>query len=434
MLHIINIVTVAATFHTQALQDEGVPDPKSEHNGFKFPQLQKMSTKIYEILKEKKLDRLPANKTRGSESVQKCLLSLRKHIDKTEVYNELSKHGKYNSPQVFILQNDLVYFGFDYFLTLYFSYLGSVGNKKEEQRTPSDAIRVAGVLLLPEFRGTVQGLLGGTRNREQQDQSVSPTIAFSMDAVKKFNDVDFIVPKPATMDEDDIKNCDPNDIARIDLERSAEWFLSTWKTYIKPKYKLAISRWDKLTGGGCSEPHQFSNFCGNNKWLVWIYLLDMDADFLLFSNAKGKPPSFVGNEAGFGTPNTDDDDSSPIPNISKRKREAEEAVQQTKEAQKKVCTMLDRVGNLMQALEQRNPNSTSSIARGETPETIIQQLIQVNEQKQKLRNIPLSPASKAAVKDTLQAKIERLGTQLKELTSTAAAAPSEESDDSSDDE
>jgi predicted YcjX-like family ATPase len=88
----------------------------------------------------------------------------------------------------------------------------------------------------------------------------------------------------------------------------------------------------------------------------------------------------------------------------------------------------------MQALEQRNPNSTSSIARGERPETIIQQLIQVNEQKQKLRNIPLSPASKAAVKDTLQAKIERLGTQLKELTSTAAAAPSEESDDSSDDE
>ena len=86
MLHITNIVTVATTFHTQALQDEGVPDPKLEHNGFKFPQLQKMSTKIYEILKEKKLDRLPANKTRGSESVQKCLLSLRKHIDKTEVY------------------------------------------------------------------------------------------------------------------------------------------------------------------------------------------------------------------------------------------------------------------------------------------------------------------------------------------------------------
>jgi hypothetical protein len=79
-----------------------------------------------------------------------------------------------------------------------------------------------------------------------------------MDAVKKFNDVDFVVQQPETMDEDAIKNCDPNDILRIDLQRPPEWFLSTWKTYIKPKYKLAISRWDKLMGGGCCEPNKFS--------------------------------------------------------------------------------------------------------------------------------------------------------------------------------
>jgi hypothetical protein len=100
-----------------------------------------------------------------------------------------------------------------------------------------------------------------------------------MDDVKKFKDVDFVVQQPETMDEDDIKNCDPNDILRIDLQRPPEWFLSTWKTYIKPKYKLAISRWDKLTGGGCCEPHEFSNFCGNNKWLVWIYFMDKEANF-----------------------------------------------------------------------------------------------------------------------------------------------------------
>jgi hypothetical protein len=90
--------------------------------------------------------------------------------------------------------------------------------------TPSDAIRVATVLLLLEFRGTVQGLLGRNRNREQQDQSVSPTIAFLMDAVKKFDDIDFVVQQPETMDEDDIKNCDPNDILRIDLQRPPECY------------------------------------------------------------------------------------------------------------------------------------------------------------------------------------------------------------------
>jgi hypothetical protein len=387
-----------------------------------------MSTQIYANLKEKKLHNLPVNKARGSESIQKCLLSIRRHVDKTEVYDEFSKHGKPKSTQVYILQNDLLFFGFDHFLSLYFNYLGSLGHKKEEQRTPSDAIRVAAVLLLSEFRGTVQGLLGGTRNREQQDQSVSPTIAFSMDAVKKFNDVDFVVQQPETMDEDDIKNCDPNDILRIDLQRPPEWFLSTWKTYIKPKYKLAISRWDKLTGGGCCEPHEFSNFCGNNKWLVWIYLMDKEANFLLHSNAKGKPPSFVGNEAGFDSPNTDDDNNSPIPHLNKRKREAEDAMQHTKEAQKKVSTMLDRVGLLMEKLEHRN---STSIKDGATPDSILHQLSEAIEQQQKLRNIPLSPSSKKAVNDTINAKITLLGKNLKQMTSTTVSPSTEESDNDS---
>jgi hypothetical protein len=123
-----------------------------------------MSTQIYANLKEKKLHNLPVNKAQGSESTQKCLLSIQKRADKTEVYDEFSKHGKPKSTQVYILQNDLHYFGFDHFLSLYFNYLGSLGHRKEEQRTPSDAIRVAAVLLLSEFCGTVQGLLGGTRN------------------------------------------------------------------------------------------------------------------------------------------------------------------------------------------------------------------------------------------------------------------------------
>jgi hypothetical protein len=45
----------------------------------------------------------------------------------------------------------------------------------------------------------------------------------------------------------------------------------------------------------------FSNFCEANRWLVWIYLMDIEADFLLFSNAKGKPPAHVGKEAGFSS-------------------------------------------------------------------------------------------------------------------------------------
>jgi hypothetical protein len=46
------------------------------------------------------------------------------------------------------------------------------------------------------------------------------------------------------------------------------------------------------------------------------------------------------------SPNTDNDNNSSIPHLNKRKREAENAEQHTKEAQKKVSTMSDRVGLL----------------------------------------------------------------------------------------
>jgi hypothetical protein len=103
-------------------------------------------------------------------------------------------------------------------------------------------------------------------------------------------------------------------------------------------------------------------------------------------------------------------------------------VQHTKEAHKKVSTMLDRVGLLMEKLEQRN---SSSITVTATPDGILLQLSEAIEQQQKLRNIPLSPSSKKAVKDTIQAKITLLGNKLKQLTATMESHSTDESDDDS---
>jgi hypothetical protein len=52
------------------------------------------------------------------------------------------------------------------------SHCYTLGNKKDEQRSPGDAIRVAAVMLHPDFRGTVMGLLGGTRDRAKCDYSL----------------------------------------------------------------------------------------------------------------------------------------------------------------------------------------------------------------------------------------------------------------------
>jgi hypothetical protein len=52
-------------------------------------------------------------------------------------------------------------------------------------------------------------------------------------------------------------------------------------------------------------------------------------------------------------------------------------------------------------LEHRN---STSIKDGATPVSILHQLSEAIEQQQKLRNIPLSPSSKKAVKDTINVK------------------------------
>jgi len=93
------------------------------------------------------------------------------------------------------------------------------------------------------------------------------------------------------MNEMDIENIDPNDFIKISLNRDEKWFCNTWTSYIKPKLKVECKKWNTLTGGGSGEPSKFGNFCGSDRWLVWIYFMDIQCDYLLFGNAKGTPPS-----------------------------------------------------------------------------------------------------------------------------------------------
>ena len=68
---------------------------------------------------------------------------------------------------------------------------------------------------------------------------------------------------------EDIIGIEPN--APISESRDAKWFLDTWRSYLKKKYQDSIRKWDTEIGK-CShkEPHQFSNFCTRDLWLVWV--------------------------------------------------------------------------------------------------------------------------------------------------------------------
>ena len=44
----------------------------------------------------------------------------------------------------------------------------------------------------------------------------------------------------------------------------AKWFMGTWKDYIRPKYKRALDRWNKETGGGDGKAVNFINYCASD--------------------------------------------------------------------------------------------------------------------------------------------------------------------------
>lgn len=60
---------------------------------------------------------------------------------------------------------------------------------------------------------------------------------------------------------------DPNDIDRILIKRYGEWVMETWSKYIKQKYKDALHRWSKETGGGDGTSVSFQKYCSTNGWL-----------------------------------------------------------------------------------------------------------------------------------------------------------------------
>ena len=411
----------------KALQDPGVPDEKQKGSVFKFPVLKRACEKIWVTFKELNVENLPTNKSRGSLSILKCITTRRQLKDKVDVYPSLAEYGAEDSSQVFILQNDEQFFGFDIVLTLYFNYLSSKGNKKEVSRSPDDAIRVAGILLDPEHRASVLGMLSGVRSREKCDQSVDPSLAFAHTMLQKFKDDEYEVQKPRTINEDDIIGVDPNNSIRIDMDRDSQWILDTFKKYIKPKYKSAIHRWDTTTGMGSCEPYEFSKFCDtNNRWLVWVYLMDKEQGYLLFSNAKGKPPRSVGSEVGFEPNRLSEDEVIAITKAkSKRKREdVDVLLQYTQNSSEKVSGLLDRVDSMLSKCDVRSHTNHSvrpSIGQDFVEETdIINRLLVEQEKRTKLMSLTMDRRLRANVLNTIDKLINSLGEELKKITDDKA--------------
>lgn len=136
--------------------------------------------------------------------------------------------------------------------------------------------------------------------------------------------------------------------------------------------------------------------------------MDKDNDFLLFSNAKGKPPPTVGSESGFDTP-------------MKRKRdETVELLQETQIASKKVVGILDRLDSIMEKYEDKlaadsTTESSLSLVCVEKND-IINQLLDQQQKRDRLMKLPLDRSLQRNVVSTIDTVIKNLAEQLQAIT------------------
>lgn len=87
---------------------------------------------------------------------------------------------------------------------------------------------------------------------------------------------------------------------RYDLAgRDGKWLQRAWETYLRPKYRDALRKWFSQTGGGSGNVWDFQDYCGNERWIAWVFMLDSENGYILCSNASPVCPDALCNETGF---------------------------------------------------------------------------------------------------------------------------------------
>ena len=421
-----------------ALQDPGKEDTKKKERTMIYPKMNKVMGKIFDILKQEERFKIPkgANRHRSVVDVfTKKVIQQRKHMDYVDVHDEFKAFAGPND-KVYILKNDLEYFGFEQPLRDIVMHYSVRAIQQQDLRVSADAIRVAAVMLLPEYQGPCASFLRGTKDtRAKQDQSVDVDIAWAVQALETFKDPNFTVPYPDCMRQSDVEGIDPNEEERYSIPREPKWFINTWKHYLKKKYKAAIGRWDKETGGGSREPEEFADYCDkNSRWLVWVYLMDIERDFLLFSNAKGKPPEYVGREAGFPfvpTMNDTDTDQDVQPVASSRKRKS--GTMTSSSIKKRLDDRTNILAQLMEEMTSvlkanapyQQPSGGSGSYVDMTGSKLLQAICTAGKKKKDLEEYTdaMSPATRACVLGGIEQEIVALGKQYRDHVTSGISGP-----------
>lgn len=361
-----------------ALQDIGKQvasrSAAGKRQGLKLTQydkVAKLSAHIYRKIKDLyKPKGLGDNVSRGKIALMNDIINYRKAVDVAEVRIEFHPFAK--DAKVFLINNEVPFAGVDQSVERFQNHIEETVKAKMTQRTPDDGMRCVAILLDPEFRGSVSGIMSNKKDRTKSDVPGDPTLSFFEKAVESFLDVCFIVkgPREEFMErfpEEDKICWDPNSPNIMEHNRDGKWLMETWFGYVKPKYRKALTKWNKETGGGDGEVTSFIDFAGSDRWLGWVFALDYEAHFLLANNASGQMPRHLQLEAGWDNMSDIDENSSKCTSTKtgSNSNNNSSSSKGLASREKNLNDLTDQVKELIQIKKQ---SSTTSTLCPETPE------------------------------------------------------------------
>jgi hypothetical protein len=119
----------------------------------------------------------------------------------------------------------------------------------------------------------------------------------------------------------------------------------------------ALDKWTKDTGGGDGGPVKFIDFCERDRWLVWIFCKDLEANFLLANSAGGRMPAHLRVESGFNDEVsciTGSDGSTPPSKVAK---ELEDELSSMRQHKAKLTDTIERVVDYLDAKQHRKQDT-----------------------------------------------------------------------------
>lgn len=423
----------------RCLQEPGVASTRKRNKKdvpcTKFPLIDKLAVKIYKSIQEQyNPEGLTKNVTRGKERLVQGLVLHRRHADVSHVntfFHQFQVDGK-----VYVITDNVNNSGIDVPIDRFQSEVEMELKRKNSARTCNDGLRLASIMLDPKYRAIVAPLMTNRRDkRAHSDIPGDPCLHFFEKAlVESFADETYVVYPPDEsyydmFPEDEKAAWDPNSPDLFSSERTPIWLKETWDNYLRPKYKEALRRWNKDTGGGSGEATDFIDYCGSDRWLVWVFCVDLEANFLLANNAGGAMPRHLQLEQGVDGYDSIDGDAfgaayNAVEAASRKRKAAEDELKERLESKARVDNMMNIVVSHFGDMKHQKDKKKSNM---EKADELIQKVARYQQLiDQTKSDSDMSPVSKSAFIEVLNGQRKDRMNELQKLRLQLAATEEDE--------